>query len=90
MGLVLKFSIVFPLSRYIIQTFVEDFKSISVLRKEISNLEAEKKSVFFYFVIPKIGPHTGFHLFPLGNIAPQLTIFRSKIALELSDHLQLC
>ena len=42
----MKFSIVFPLSRYIILTFVKDFKSISVLRKEIPSLEVEKKHVF--------------------------------------------
>ena len=54
LGLVLKFSIVFPLSRYIILTFVKDFKSISVLRKEISNLEAEKKSSFFTLLSPKL------------------------------------
>ena len=40
--LVLKFLVFFQLSTNNILTFVEDFKSISVPSKEISNLEVEK------------------------------------------------
>ena len=63
LGLVLKFPLIFPLSRYIILTFVKDFKSISVLRKEISNLEAEKKYDFLTLLSQKLVLTRDFTLF---------------------------